>query len=134
MPRLHLALAAVVLSWSVLCSTPEAHAGKRKVPPPEPVKGREVTTLRAGMPSYVVSGRSAQREVRYVSVQVANVGDVVAKDIVVSLPAAAGLAFPLRGPKKLAPRASAVYVSTIRVPAGVALRTHAVTTCSTCRR
>jgi hypothetical protein len=129
MLRFHLALATIVLWW-----TSEVHAGKRKAPPPEPVKGREVTTLRAGVPSYVVGGRSAQREVRYVSVQVANIGGVVAKDIVVSLPAAAGLAFPLRGPKKLAPRASAVYVSTIRVPAGVALRTHAVTTCSTCRR
>jgi hypothetical protein len=134
MLRLHLALATIVLCSTVLCSAPEAHAGRRKAPPPELVKGREVTTLRAGVPSYVVSGRSAQREVRYVSVQVANVGDVVAKDIVVSLPAAAGLTFPLRGPKKLTPRASAVYVSTIRVPAGVALRTHAVTTCSTCRR
>lgn len=129
MLRLHLALAAMLL-----CSTSEAHAGKKKAPPPEPVMGREVTTLRAGVPSYVVSGRSAQREVRYVSVLVTNIGEVVAKDIVVSLPAAAGLAFPLRGPKKLPPRASAVYVSTIRVPAGVALRNHAVSTCSTCRR
>jgi hypothetical protein len=134
MLRFHLALATIVLCSTVICSIPEAHAGRRKAPPPEPVKGREVTTLRAGVPSYVVSGRSAQREVRYVSVQVTNVGDLVAKDIVVSLPAAAGLAFPLRGPKKLPPRASAVYVSTIRVPAGVALRNHAVTTCSTCRR
>lgn len=129
MPRIHLALVTIVL-----CLASDVEAGKRKAPPPEIVKGPNVTTLRAGVPSYVLSGRSAQREVRYVSVQVANIGDVVAKDIVVLLPAAAGLAFPLRGPKKLAPRASAVYVSTIRVPAGVALRNHAVTTCSTCRR
>ncbi len=129
MLRLHLALAAILF-----CFPSEVHAAKKKPPTPEPVRAREVTTLRAGVPSYVVSGRSAQREVRYVSVSVSNIGEVVAKDIVVSLPAAAGLAFPLRGPKKLAPRASAVYVSTIRVPAGVALRNHAVTTCSTCRR
>lgn len=112
----------------------EAGAAKKKAPVEPPIRAREVTTLRAGVPSYVLSGRSGQREVRYVSVQVRNIGDITAKDIVVSLPAAQGLTFPLRGPKKLAPRASAVYVSTVRVASGVTLRGHAVTTCSTCRR
>jgi uncharacterized membrane protein len=119
----------------VLCVIQEAAAAKKKAPAEEPVRHREVvTTLRAEVPSYVVSGKSGQREVRYVSVQVTNIGDVPAKDIVVSLPAAQGLSFPLRGPKKLAPRASAVYVSTVRVSSGVTLRGHALTTCSTCRR
>lgn len=119
----------------LLISVPiEARAAKKKVVAEEPIRPPEVTTLRAGVPSYVLSGRSGQREVRYVSVQVTNVGAVAAKEIVVSLPAVQGITFPLRGPKKLAPRASAVYVSTVRVPPGVALRGHAVTTCSTCRR
>ena len=118
----------------VLCVIQDAAAAKKKAPVEQSVRQRELTTLRAGVPSYVLSGRSGQREVRYVSVQVRNIGDIAAKDIVVSLPAAQGLSFPLRGPKKLAPRASAVYVSTVRVPSGVTLRGHAVTTCSTCRR
>jgi hypothetical protein len=119
----------------ILSVVHEAAAAKRKAPAEEPARHREVvTTLRAEVPSYVVSGKSGQREVRYVSVQVTNIGDVPAKDIVVSLPAAQGLSFPLRGPKKLGPRARAVYVSTVRVPSGVTLRGHALTTCSTCRR
>ena len=112
----------------------EAAAAKKKAPTEPSVPVREVTTLRAGVPSYVLSGRSGQREVRYVSVQVRNIGDIAAKDIVVSLPAAQGLSFPLRGPKKLGPRASAVYVSTVRVPSGVTLRGYAVIMCSSCRR
>ena len=112
----------------------EAGAAKKKAPVEPPIRAPQVTTLRAGVPSYVLSGRSGQREVRYVSVQVRNIGDITAKDIVVSLPAAQGLTFPLRGPKKLAPRASAVYVSTVRVPSGVMLRGHTVITCSSCRR
>jgi hypothetical protein len=42
----------------------------------EPSRRRDLTTLRAGVPSYVLSGKSGQREVRYVSVQVTNIGDV----------------------------------------------------------
>jgi len=118
----------------ILCVPQEAGAVKKKSPAEQPARLRELTTLRAGVPSYVLSGKGGQREVRYVSVQVTNIGDVAAKDIVVSLPAAQGLSFPLRGPKKLAPRGSAVYLSTVRVPSGVTLRGHAVTTCSTCRR
>lgn len=118
----------------ILSLVHEAAAAKRKAPAEEPSGRRDVTTLRAGVPSYVLSGKSGEREVRYVSVQVTNIGDVPAKDIVVSLPAAQGLSFPLRGPKKLGPRATAVYVSTVRVPSGVTLRGHALTTCSTCRR
>jgi uncharacterized membrane protein len=118
----------------ILSVVHEAAAAKRKAPAEEPSGRRDVTTLRAGVPSYVLSGKSGQREVRYVSVQVTNIGDVPAKDIVVSLPAAQGLSFPLRGPKRLGPRARAVYVSTVRVPSGVTLRGHALTTCSTCRR
>jgi len=87
----------------VLCVIQEAAAAKKKAPVEQSVRQRELTTLRAGVPSYVLSGRSGQREVRYVSVQVRNIGDIAAKDIVVSLPAAQGLSFPLRGPKKLAP-------------------------------
>jgi hypothetical protein len=123
----------IFISISV-CVAQEAAAAKKKAAVEPPVRQRELTTLRAGVPSYVLSGKGGQREVRYVSVQVTNIGDVTAKDIVVSLPAAQGLSFPLRGPKKLAPRGSAVYLSTVRVPSGVTLRSHAVTTCSTCRR
>ena len=124
-------LISIIIALSVFH---EAYAAKKKAPAEESIRNREVTTLRAGVPSYVVSGRGGQREVRYVSVQVKNIGDIAAKDIVVSLPAAQGLTFPLRGPKKLAPRASAVYVSTVRVPSGVMLRGHTVITCSSCRR
>ena len=112
----------------------EAAAAKKKAPPDTHNRAPEVTTLRASAPSYVVSGRSGQQEVRYVSVEVRNIGDVAAKDIVVSLPAGQGLVFPLRGPKHLAPRASGVYVSTVRVPSGVTLRGHALIDCSSCRR
>ena len=129
-----MALYRLISILVVLCIVQEAAAAKKKAPAEEPVRHREVTTLRSGVPSYVLSGKSGQQEVRYVSVQVTNIGDVAAKDVAVSLPAAQGLSFPLRGPKKLAPRGSAVYVSTVRVPSGVALRNHAMMTCSTCRR
>lgn len=93
-----------------------------------------LATLRASRPSFLLGGRGGQREVRYLSVTVKNMGDVIANDIQVSIEGASGLSFPLRGPKRLSPHAEAVYVSTVRVPSAVGLQTHVNVTCATCRR
>ena len=110
---------------------------RRKVPVPDPREAgspARLDTLRASRPSYLLGGRGGQREVRYLSVCVSNIGDVVAKDVQVSIGGPSGLSFPLRGPKRLSAHANGVYVSTVRVPSGVALQPHAIVTCSTCRR
>ena len=112
----------------------DAFAAKRKqsgapVPPTQ-----KLTTLRASPPSFLVGGRGGNREVRYISVEVSNVGSAEASGIQVSIPGRAALSFPLRGPKKLSPGARSTYVSTVRVPVGVSLQPHAIATCSTCRR
>jgi hypothetical protein len=134
--RLHPArvtLVPLILAMVVLLSR-EGLAAKRKPKVIEEAPVQRLTTLRASRPSFVVGGRGGQREVRYLSVEVANIGSVEATGIQVLLAGASALTFPLRGPKKLAAGARGVYVSTVRIPTGVSLQPHAIATCSTCRR
>jgi hypothetical protein len=93
-----------------------------------------LTTLRASPPSRLLGGRIGQRELRFISVQVANVGDVAAKDIQVYVEAASGLSLPLKGPKRLAPHTSAVYATSSRISEQVGFKGYVKTVCSTCRR
>jgi hypothetical protein len=112
-------------------------AAKRKqtgASAPLPPHVQKLTRLRASPPSLLVGGRGGTQEVRYISVEVANVGTVEASGIQVSIPGGAALSFPLRGPKKLGVGMRGTYVSTVRVPVGVSLQPHAIATCSTCRR
>lgn len=92
------------------------------------------TTLRAGRPSYLFGGRGGQRDVRFVSVRVTNIGDFVAKEIQVCVESTSGISLPLRGPKRLEPHASAVYAASSRISAAVGLRGEVTTSCLGCRR
>lgn len=65
---------------------------------------------------------------------VSNVGVVEARDIQVVIGGGNGLAFPMRGPKRLPPRGAAVFSSTQKFPVGIGLKSHATARCSTCRR
>lgn len=119
----------------LMVSASQGECARKKVPDPrDPPPSQPPAVLRASRPSYLLGGRGGQREVRYLSVRVSNIGQGVAKDIQVTIEGASGLSFPLRGPKRLAPRADGVYISTVRVPIGVTLQPHAIVTCSTCRR
>lgn len=112
----------------------EGLAAKRKPKVIEEVPVQRLTTLRASRPSFVVGGRGGQREVRYLSVEVSNIGSSEAKDICVVLRGASALTFPLRGPKRLLPGARGSFISSVRIPMAIALQPHAIATCSTCRR
>jgi hypothetical protein len=100
---------------------------KVEVPP-------RLTTLRASPPSRLLGGRIGQRELKFISVQVTNIGDVAAKDIQVYVEAASGLSLPLKGPKRLAPHASAIYATSSRISEQVDFKGYVKTVCSTCRR
>ena len=121
-------MASLLVASNGECARKKGPDPRDQPPPPR------FATLRPSRPSYLMSGRAGHREVRYLSVKVSNVGDGDAKDVQVLIEGASGLAFPLRGPKRLAPHAHGIYVSTVRVPSGVALQPHAIVTCSTCRQ
>jgi hypothetical protein len=121
-------LLSLLVASSAECARRKAPESAQSSPP------QRFATLRASRPSFLVGGRGGQREVRYLSVRVSNIGDVGATDVQVSIEGASGLSFPLRGPKRLSPHAAAVYVSTVRVPSSVALHPQVHLTCATCRR
>jgi hypothetical protein len=124
--------ALVTLAIAILCNFSVAHAAKRKVPPP--AVAERLTTLRTGVLTAVVSGKGGESTTRLLTSRVVNAGDVEARDISVFVEGAKGLVIPLRGPKRLAPRAVGVYVTSFRLPAGVPIKSHATAVCSTCRR
>ena len=127
-------MVVVAASLASLYIPSEAWAAKRKQAgaPTSPVQ--RFTTLRASPPSLLVGGRGGSREVRYLSVEVSNIGLVEAQGVQVVVSGGAALTFPLRGPKKLSPGSRGTYISTVRIPIGVSLQPHAIATCSTCRR
>jgi hypothetical protein len=92
-----------------------------------------VTRLRAQQPVIVQRLVRGGSELRHANVTVTNVGATTATGVQVHLEQAGGVAYALRGPKKLAPRERGLYVLNTRVVAGPAGWT-VVTRCTTCRR
>lgn len=119
-------LIAIVIPERLISAAP------RKVAP-TPVPERR-TTLRTGSLTAIVSGKGGESTTKLLSSRVVNIGDVEARDISVFVEGPKGLVIPLRGPRRLAPRAAGVYVTSFRVPVGVPLKSHATAVCSTCRR
>lgn len=125
-------LSLIVLTLAVNWHVQSARAASRKVAP-TPVPERR-TTLRTGSLTAIVSGKGGESTTKLLSSRVVNIGDVEARDISVFVEGPKGLVIPLRGPRRLAPRAAGVYVTSFRVPVGVPLKSHATAVCSTCRR
>jgi len=93
-----------------------------------------LTRLRAQQPILVKRAvRGGGVEVRHANVEVTNIGSVTASDVQVSLEQAGGVAYAMRGPKKLLARERALYVLNSRVIAGGG-SWQVVTRCSSCRR
>jgi hypothetical protein len=90
-------------------------------------------SLRVSSPEVLSFERGGYAEVRYVSVRVMNNGRAEARQLDLSLQVGEGLAFPLKGPKKLPPKGSAVYTSSARFPAVFAPQAKVVARCATCR-
>ena len=90
-------------------------------------------SLRTGSPEILTFERAGYAEVRYVSVRVLNTGKGEGRQIDLSLQVGDGLAFPLKGPKRLPPKGSAVYTSSVRFPAEFVARARVVARCATCR-
>jgi hypothetical protein len=76
------------------------------------------TRLRADMPVVLQRNSRTVREVRYANVLVRNIGAVEASGIQVLLAQSGGISFVMRGPKKLAPKESSLYVLNSRAVAG----------------
>lgn len=76
------------------------------------------TRLRADMPVVLQRNSRTVREVRYANVVVRNIGAVEASGIQVLLAQSSGISFVMRGPKKLAPKESSLYVLNSRAAAG----------------
>lgn len=75
------------------------------------------TRLRAEMPVVLQRNSRTVREVRYANVLVKNIGAVEASGIQVLLAQSGGISFVMRGPKKLAPKESSLYVLNSRAVA-----------------
>jgi hypothetical protein len=104
---------------------------------PRPTAAPPVTRLtfvRASPPTIVTARRGPLTELRFVSVEVENKGQAEAKDVSVVLRLAEGISVPLKGVKKLAAGARAVFVSSTRLPVRSAESCTIYTSCSTCRR
>ena len=127
-------MVVVAASLASLYIPSEAWAAKRKQTGAPASPAQRLTTLRASPPSLLISGRGGSREVRYLSVEVSNIGLVEAQGVQVVISGGSALTFPLRGPKKISPGSRGTYISTVRIPIGVSLQPHAIATCSTCRR
>jgi hypothetical protein len=124
---------ATLFSFSSL-TAPNAVASNRVRPTPTPDPAAFVLTrLRAGQPVIAQEVGRGARQVRHANVEVTNVGGAVASNIQVALEQPGGVAYPLRGPKKLQPRERAVYVLSSRGVAGSG-SWNVVMRCSNCRR
>lgn len=104
----------------------------RKGDTPQPPR-TTLAALRVSSPEVLTFERAGYAEVRYVSVRVLNTGKGEGRQIDLSLQVGEGLAFPLKGPKRLPPKGSAVYTSSVRFPAEFASRARVVARCATCR-
>jgi len=126
-------VAAALFSFSSL-TAPSAVASSRVRPTPTPDSAAFVLTrLRAGQPVIAQEVGRGARQVRHANVEVTNVGGAVASNIQVALEQPGGVAYPLRGPKKLQPRERAVYVLSSRGIAGSG-SWNVVMRCANCRR
>lgn len=92
-----------------------------------------LTRLRAQQPVLVQRNVPGGSELRHANVEVANVGSVAATGVQVHLEHAGGVAYALRGPKKLLPRERGIYTLNARVAAGPG-SWRVVARCSSCRR
>lgn len=94
----------------------------------------QLTRLRADVPLAVRGARRGQAVIQHISVRVKNVGQIAAQDVEVSVVYFGGLAYPLRGPKKLQPGQVALYTNTTNIPALGGAVPQIVPRCATCRR
>jgi hypothetical protein len=91
------------------------------------------TRLRAAQPVILKRTGKGIVELRHVNVEITNVGSVRATGIQVSFEQNGGLAYTLRGPRTLEPRARAVYLLNSRVLAGQG-SWNVVSRCANCWR
>lgn len=127
-----LVFAALFSFSSLTASTAVAHKGVRPTPTPD-TSAFALTRLRAGQPVVAQEVGRGVRQIRHANVEVVNVGGVVANGIQIALEQSGGVAYPLRGPRKLQPRERAVYVLSSRGVAGSG-SWNVVLRCSNCRR
>lgn len=134
-------IVATILTFSSLTSSNAAPRGARPAKPKiNPVVTPLIyatptpfTRLRAAQPVVVKRAGKGLVELRHVNVEVSNVGQVAATGIQVSFEQTGGLAYTLRGPKTLAPRARAVYILNSKVLAGQG-SWNVVSRCANCWR
>jgi hypothetical protein len=130
-----LTVLATISLFSSLTANSFAAPKRAKAPPVvEADSAQTLTRLRAQQPILVKrTVRGGGVEVRHANVEVANVGSVTASDVQVYLEQVGGVAYALRGPKKLFARQRALYILNSRVVAGAG-SWQVVTRCSSCRR
>jgi hypothetical protein len=122
---------SLILSLLFLCMQ-EALATPRRTPTPASPFGTS-TRLRAGEVSYTTSPSRGQLDVRNVSVEVANIGSIMAHYVQVSVLFPGGVRLVLKGPKSIFPRGRALYSSASRVPVLRVGHPEVRVTCVECR-
>jgi hypothetical protein len=120
------AVVSTILTFSSLTASSATPRGAKHSKPKSPpvisplisATPTPFTRLRAAQPVVVKRAGRGLVELRHVNVEITNVGPVAATGIQVSFEQSGGLAYTLKGPKTLAPRARAVYLLNSRVLAG----------------
>lgn len=126
-------LLATLFAFSSLTLSNAAPRARLKDKGAAELPAPSVTRLRAQQPIIVQRSVRGGSELRHANVTVTNVGAASATGIQVQLEQAGGVAYALRGPKKLAPRERGLYVLNSRVVGGAGAWT-VVAHCTTCRR
>jgi hypothetical protein len=126
-------LLATLFAFSSLTASNAAPRARLKVASVAESAGPSTTRLRAQQPIIVQRAVRGGSELRHANVTVTNVGAATATGVQVHLEQPGGVAYALRGPKKLAPRERALYVLNSRVVGGPGAWT-VVAQCTTCRR
>jgi hypothetical protein len=122
---------SLILSLLFLCMQ-EALATPRRTPTPASPFGTS-TRLRAGEVSFITGSSRGQLDVRNVSVEVTNAGQIVAHHVQVSVVFPGGVRLVLKGLKSISQRGRALYSSASRVPVSRVGRPEVRMTCAECR-
>ena len=124
----------VVIAGLVIFTTSIAVATPRRFGTRQAASTISRTRLRNSAPGILVASQGAVRELRFLSVEVQNIGGADARGIQVLARCGFGLVYPLKGPSRLLPRERGVY--TLRGRAVLPPRSHisVASTCANCSR
>jgi hypothetical protein len=103
-----LILTVLLIEPRAVCAAPRKKGESAEVLIPGP-RGAESTRLHAKAPSVVYVTKRGQTQIEHVNVEVTNVGNTAAVGVEVAAEWSGGIAYLLKGARRLGPRQRALY-------------------------